>query len=124
MADQTPWMSRPSKDPLARTNRRALSTQLALASRLTHLLAHRSLGLPLVALVVDVIAADARFEQWLASERKKLDRGAVLQAIAQYEEATEDCRRELERFIARCDSNPLAAALERTLGALKRAVPD
>jgi hypothetical protein len=69
-----------------------------------------------------VIAADARFEQWLASEATKLDGNAVLRALAQYEEATAECRRELERFIARCDSNPLAAALEKTLRALRGAV--
>lgn len=100
-----------------------MNTQHPLSSRLTHLLADRSLGLPLVSLVVDVIAADTHFDQWLASEGKRLDTDAVLKAVGTYEEATEECRREFEKFFTRCDSNPLAGALERTLRALKRAVP-
>jgi len=100
-----------------------MNTQPDLASRLARLLADRSLGLPLVTLIVDVIAADARFEQWLTSEGKKQSSDAVLQALDLYEGATMECRRELEKFLSRCDSNPLAVALEKTLRALKRAVP-
>jgi len=100
-----------------------MNTQHALSARLTQLLADRSLGLPLVSLVVDVIAADARFDQWLASEGRRLNTDAVLEALGTYEEATEECRRELEKFLSRCDSNPLAVALERTLRALRKTVP-
>jgi len=100
-----------------------MKTQQDLGSSLISLLADRSLGLPLIASVGDVIAADARFNHWIALEgKRKLSQDAMLQTINVYEDATIKCRAAIERFITMRDDTPLEAALENTLQVLKRAL--
>jgi hypothetical protein len=97
-----------------------MNTDKDLASSLIHLLTDRSLGLPLMALVADVIAADARFNYWVAIEgKRKLSEDAMLQTIDVYEDVIVKCRAEIERFGATRDTKPLEDTLEKTLQTLK-----
>jgi hypothetical protein len=99
-----------------------MDTRKDFGSSLIHLVADRSLGLPLVALVADVIAADARFNHWVAIEgKRKLSQDAMLQTIDMYEDATVKCGAEIERFGATRDTKPLEDTLEKTLQTLKHA---
>jgi hypothetical protein len=92
-----------------------------LVSSLTELLASRLLDLPLIALVADVIAADARFNHWVALEAKRtLSSDAVLQLIGDYEDASAACQSAIEKFRATRDGRPLQGALNESLLMLRR----
>lgn len=92
-----------------------------LVSSLTELLASRSLDLPLIASAADVIAADARFNHWVALEAKRtLSSDAVLQMVGDYEDATEACQSAIAKFRATRDGKSLQAVLNETLQVLRR----
>jgi hypothetical protein len=98
-----------------------VNTPQDLVSSLTELLASRLLDLSLIASAADVVAADARFNQWVALEAKrKLSSDAVLQVIGDYEDATAACQSAIEKFRATRDGRSLQAALNETLLVLKR----
>jgi hypothetical protein len=93
-----------------------------LLSALTRLLSNTSLGLPLIALVADVIAEDARFNDWMAIEGKQtLDDDAMLDAIEKYEEARLRCLAAVKNFETSMDLSVLDCALRKTLVDLKSA---
>ena len=93
-----------------------------LGSSLISLLANGSLGLPLIALVADVIAADARFNHWFAFEGKRtLSGDAVLRTLDVYEDVTMKCREGIAKFSSTGDGKLLDGMLEETLRTLKRA---
>lgn len=92
-----------------------------LGSALVNLLPNPSLGLPSIALVADVIAADARFNDWMAIEGKRiLDDDAMLETIDVYEDTRIRCLTAIEHFVRSTDLNELEAALSRTLEILQK----
>jgi hypothetical protein len=88
---------------------------------LIQLLSNTSLGLLLIALVADLIAADARFNDWMAVDGKRtLTDDAMLATIDVYEDARIQCLAGVERFRVSADLSGLEAALRQTLETLQR----
>lgn len=88
---------------------------------LVELLSNTSPGLPLVALIADLIACDARFNDWLAVDGKRtLSDDEMLETIDAYEDATTHCLASIKRFESSTDLVELETVLRQTLEALQR----
>lgn len=97
------------------------SPQQSLLAALVELLSDSSLGLLQVALVADVIAADARLNEWMAVEGKRsLSDEAMLEALDVYEDTRIRCIQAIERFVSSADLAGLEAALVPSLDALRQ----
>jgi hypothetical protein len=95
----------------------------SLGSTLIQLLSGRSLGLELTALTADVIAADARFNLWLAMEgKRRLERDALLQVIDMYEDLSIKSCEEVESLLRTQDSSSIEATLLEALATLEGAM--
>lgn len=92
-----------------------------LRSALIPLLSHSALGLLLIALVAEVIASDARFNDWMAVDGKRALRDdEMLKTIDVYEDTRLRCLAAVARFHATADLAELEAALQQVLEALQR----
>lgn len=81
----------------------------------------RELEPQLVALIAEVIAADAHFNQWMAVDGKRtLSEDAMLNTIDVYEDTWIKCRGAIERFTSSRDRDALQAALTDTLQSLRK----
>lgn len=95
-----------------------------LRSALIELLSDNSLGLLLIALVADLIAADARFNDWMAVEGKRtLSDDAMLEAIDVYEDARNQCLTAIARFRSSADVGGLEEVLSKAVEALGKWCP-
>jgi hypothetical protein len=84
-----------------------------LRSALIALLSDKTIGLLLVALVADILAADAKFNDWIAVDGKQsLSDDALLDVIGAYDEIRVQCLLAIEQF----ESSGDLMALERALG--------
>ena len=98
-----------------------MSKEQDLRSALIQLLSNTSLGLLLVALVADVVAADARFNAWMAVDGKRnLTDDAMLETIDVYEDMRIQCFMALSRFASDADLGALEATLGQTLEILRK----
>lgn len=80
------------------------------------LLSHGTLGLPEIAQVADLIAADARFNAWFATEGKRtLGDDAVLHVLDTYSDAAEACQGAIARYSSDLDASALSLVLARAL---------
>jgi hypothetical protein len=91
-----------------------------LRSALVPLLSHTALGLLSIALVADVIASDARFNDWIAVDGKRtLSDDDMLETIDIYEDARARTLFAVTRFQNSSDLTELEAALQEVLEALQ-----
>jgi hypothetical protein len=98
-----------------------MSREQDLRSALIPLLSDSALGLPLIALAADVVASDARFNDWMAVDGKRtLSDDEMLETIDIYEDARVRCLDAVARFRASADLKELEAALRQALEALMR----
>jgi hypothetical protein len=93
----------------------------SLCSALIGVLSNTSLGLPMIALAADVIAADARFNNWLSIEGKRdLSDDEMLETIDVYEDIRIQCLTAIEHFHGSADLGGLEVALSQTLETLRK----
>lgn len=91
-----------------------------LRSMLLPILASGSTGIPVSALVAEVIAADARFNAWVAIEgKRKLKKKAMLDLLDAYDDAEVKCHAAIEEFRSSDDYSKFALTLGNLLLGLK-----
>ena len=96
-----------------------MSQEKDLRSALIDLLSNNTLGLLLIALVADVVARDARFNDWMAVDGKlTLSDDEMLDTIDIYEDARIKCLAAIERFKSSADLTELETALRQSLEAM------
>lgn len=92
-----------------------------LRSALIPLLSNSALGLLIIALVAEVIASDARFNDWMAVDGKRtLSDNEMLETIDIYEDARINCLTAVARFRDTADLKELEAALQQVFDALRK----
>jgi hypothetical protein len=82
------------------------------------ILKDESAGLAAIAAAAAIIAADARFNLWLARGGKKEDGNRMLELMARYEDIFQTCHSALRKFRQDADRGEFARALaevERSL---------
>lgn len=84
-------------------------------------IASDSSGLALAAAAADVVAADARFNEWFLTEVKpsSLSEQVLLDLVGAYEDAVFECRAELDRYKIGSDAKSLEATLLKHAAGLK-----
>lgn len=98
-----------------------MSIEQNICTTLIQLLLSKPPRLTTVALAADVIAADARFNLWVALEAKRiLSSTDVLDRIEGYEEFTMRCCKEVEVFLSGGDAQSLENAMTEIFEALNR----
>jgi hypothetical protein len=98
-----------------------MSQEQDLRSALIPLLSHSALGLGQIALVAEVIASDARFNDWMAVDGKRtLSDDEMLETIDTYEEARVRCLTAVARLRDTPDLKELETALQQVLDALEK----
>jgi hypothetical protein len=98
-----------------------MSKERDLRSAVIPLLSHSALGLLLITLVADVVASDARFNDWMAVDGKQtLSDDEMLETIDIYEDARVRSLDAVARFHASADLTELETALRQVLEALVR----
>jgi hypothetical protein len=96
----------------------------SLRSALVALLSDKTIGLLLVALVADIVAADARFNDWIAVDGKRsLSDDAMLEAIDTYDEIRSQCLRAIEQFESSGNLSVLEGALGSALETIRKLRP-
>jgi hypothetical protein len=83
-----------------------------------------SAGLLLTALVADVIAADARFNNWVGTVAKRTyAQGSMVALVDWYCELCSACQAAAEEFGRTQDEEALRAVLTKALDELRKATP-
>ena len=81
-----------------------------------------SAGLLLIALAADLLAADARFNQWVSTVgKRKLGDDAMLKLIEMHEDVTTACQQAVDEFELTNDDAALNAVLTDSLRRLQEA---
>jgi hypothetical protein len=83
-----------------------------------------SVGLPAIAAAADIIAADARFNLWLARGGKNQDGNRMLELMARYEDIFQTCHSTIRKFRQDADGAELARALEEVANSLLKITGD
>jgi len=82
-----------------------------------------SASLPLIALAADVLAADARFNHWIATiGKRKLGDSSMLKLIDLHDEVTSACSSAVDQFELTNDEKTLSDVLDGSLSRLKAAL--
>jgi hypothetical protein len=79
---------------------------------LVEIIGDQTVGLGGIAAAADVIAADARFNLWLAQRGKNQDGNRNLEVLDRYEDAFQACHSAIRKFRQDSDRSEFTNALE------------